>query len=457
MTQPTAAATSHDQPLAAPHAGPGLAPVSRPERIDSMDIARGFALLGILSANIAAYSEPIGRYFEAAAPAGEGRLGVVLHQFMHIVFQAKTYPLFCTLFGMGLALQQLRARATGRSSGWLQARRLVILALFGVLHIVFFWSGDILLTYAVVGLAVFWALRFTVRRLMVGAMILLLVSALLGGIFSFAMGGGDSKPGEHPAAMWVPPPVGTTFEEGSPVKHVFAAMQRQEPRFKGPQDPAWMDAEAVAFRDGPYSAAVAMRLLNYAGYIFAMIFGCWQLAALMLIGSVLVQTRFLAPERRAWQWRMVAAAALIGFPASFLFNWMAVNSGALPRTLAAMAGKFTYPLISLGYLAAWALIANAGLLRSLTRLLAAAGRMALTNYLTHTLVCAFVFQHWGLARFGSWSVPEMMGLVAALFGSQLIVSALWLSVFRFGPLEWVWRTLAYLRPQPMLGAASSGE
>ena len=434
-----------------------LAPVAGSERIDAMDIARGFALLGILSANITAYAEPLGRYFEAAPPAGEGPLGIALHQIVHVAFQGKTYPLFCTLFGMGLAIQQMRARAAGRASGWLQARRLLVLALFGVLHIVFFWSGDILLTYATIGLAVFWALRASVRRLMVWAAVLLLVSALLGGGFSRAMGGGESKPGERAAASWTPPPAGTAFEEGSPVRHVWAAMQRTDPRFKGPQDPAWMDAEAVAFRDGPYASAVAMRLLNYAGYIFAMVFGAWQLAALMLIGSVLVQVRFLAPERRAWQWRMVCAAALIGFPASFLFNWMAVHTGPGPRALAVMAGKFTYPLISLGYLALWALIANSGLLRPLTRLLASAGRMALTNYLTHTFVCAMVFQHWGLARYGSWSVPEMMALVAGLFGSQLVLSTLWLRAFRFGPLEWLWRTLAYMRPQPMLGAARAGD
>ncbi|MFN0012793.1 MAG: DUF418 domain-containing protein [Phycisphaerales bacterium] len=459
MTQPEAAVppSSHDEPKIGQPPAPRLGPVAQPDRIDSMDIARGFALLGILCANIVAYSEPVGRYLEAATPVGEGRLGTALHQLVHVAFQGKTYPLFCTLFGMGLALQQVRGRVSGRFSGWLQVRRLLVLAIVGVLHIVFFWSGDILFTYALVGLAVFWALRLSPRRLLVGAMLLLLVSSLLAGAFSMAMGGGASKPGEHPAARWVPPPVGTTFEEGSPVRHVWAAMQRTEPRFKGPQDQAWMDAEAVAFRDGPYSAAIAMRLLNYAGYIFAMLFGAWQLAALMLIGSVLVQTRFLAPERRAWQWRMVAAAALVGFPASFLFNWLAVNSGALPRTLAAMAGKFTYPLISLGYLAAWALIANAGLLRPLTRLLAAAGRMALTNYLTHTVVCAFVFQHWGLARYGSWSVPEMMGLVLALFTAQLFLSALWLRAFRFGPLEWVWRTLAYLRPQPMLRRVGTGD
>ncbi len=455
----TTAAASPSQPAPPAPGAPPLTPIATGERIDAMDIARGFALLGILSVNITAFAYPIGRLFEQSVPVGEGALGAAWHWLVHALFMGKSYPLFCTLFGMGLTIQQLRAAQRGGSAAWLQTRRLAILAFIGLCHIVFLWYGDILLTYAIIGLAVFWALRRSVRVLLPVAIALMLFGSLLAGTFMVLSGPPPAAAGAHSPATWVAPAPGTALDGGTPVQHVWKRMQSQSDTdpFQGPADKAWMDAETIASRDGPYLAAMSMRGMNYAGYCMFLIFGGWQMVGLMLLGSVLVRTQFLSPAHRSWQVAAVVGALFLGIPAAVAASLLHEHPSGLVRGGLGALGMLFAPLVSLGYLSAAALVANAGLLRPLTRLLAAAGRMALTNYLTHTLVCSLIFQHWGLGEFASWSLPQMAALVLGIYAVQLPLSALWLSAFRFGPMEWLWRSLSYLRPQPMRSPATAGE
>ncbi|MCE9618616.1 MAG: DUF418 domain-containing protein [Planctomycetes bacterium] len=431
-----------------------LEPVQVSQRIEAMDIARGFALLGILSVNISAFAQPMGRLIETTVPSGQGTLGTLLHYVVQLFFMGKSYPLFCMLFGMGLTIQQVRAKRAGRSADWLQVRRLLVLAVFGLCHIFLLWYGDILLTYATIGLAVFWALKFPARGLLKAAVLFILFGSILCGGFQSLTTPDPKAEGMHTAASWVVPPVGMALEGGHPVTHLTAALERTDPPFDGPQDKAWMDAETIASRDGPYLDAMVMRLVNYAGYLMFLAFGGWQMVGLVLMGSVLVQTRFLDADRRAWQVRAVIAAALIGVPAASADFWLGSHPSTLMRVLTAASDMFFSPLISLGYLGAAGLVANSGILRHAMRLLASAGRMALTNYLMQSLICSMIFQHWGFGQFASWTIPQMAALVAGIYLVQLPLSAAWLSVFRFGPMEWLWRSLSYMRLQPMLGHAA---
>ncbi len=149
---------------------------------------------------------------------------------------------------------------------------------------------------------------------------------------------------------------------------------------------------------------------------------------------------------------MVGAAAL-GLPVAAVDLWLSDQLSTPLQALTAAANMFFSPLISLGYLGAAALVAHSGILQVVTRLMASAGRMALTNYLMQSIVCSMIFQHWGFGQFASWTIPQMAALVAGIYLVQLPLSAAWLSVFRFGPMEWLWRSLSYMRLQPMLGKA----
>ncbi|MFN0012784.1 MAG: DUF418 domain-containing protein [Phycisphaerales bacterium] len=438
-----------------PPAQATLVPVTEADRIHTMDVARGFALLGILCVNIWAFAFPLGVLFSPDPRPGDGPLGIALHTIERIFCAGKFYPLFILLFGMGLAVQQVRAKAAGRPFLGLQARRLLVLACIGLTHIVALWYGDILLTYAIIGLAVFWALGAKPRVLLSVALILMLFGALLSGVFMGFTAGNQpaTTPDQPSAAAWVMPAEPFTLEGGSPVRHMLHVMGSDG--FQGPNTPGWMDGEAIGLRDGPFLSAMAVRLLTYGMYLFFLVFGGWQMVGLMLIGSVLVQTRFLSNERAAWQRTALLVAVVFGLPGVIAALYLEKMTGFGPKFASAILGTLCAPLMSLGYLSLWAILVRRGMLTGLTRLLAATGRMALTNYLTHTIVCTFVFQHWGLRQFASWSTPQMYALVFGLYAVQLPLSALWLSRFRFGPAEWVWRSLSYMRLQPMLRSGSA--
>ena len=110
---------------------------------------------------------------------------------------------------------------------------------------------------------------------------------------------------------------------------------------------------------------------------------------------------------------------------------------------------YSSALLSFGYVGAITLIVHAGILRPATSALAFVGRMALTNYLMQTVIATGIMYWWGLGQFGTWSGPAMIGLVLGIYASQIVFSAIWLRLFRMGPLEWLWRSLTYLRALPI--------
>jgi uncharacterized protein len=121
-----------------------------------------------------------------------------------------------------------------------------------------------------------------------------------------------------------------------------------------------------------------------------------------------------------------------------------------------LAHEFGSVAMALGYVGVWSLIVHAGLLQWLTAALAKLGRMALTNYLMQTLVATFVMYWWGLGWFGDVSRPQQIMLVLGIYVSQIILSMIWLSVFRMGPMEWLWRSLSYGRVQPVWKSRQTG-
>ena len=113
-----------------------------------------------------------------------------------------------------------------------------------------------------------------------------------------------------------------------------------------------------------------------------------------------------------------------------------------------MARILSGPIVALGYLGIWMVAGRSGLFLLARRALARAGRMALTNYLAQSVVATFVMYHWGLGQFGTWRLQDLAALVVGIYFAQLVVSSWWLDRFRFGPLEWLWRSLTYGKLQP---------
>ncbi|MBX3404624.1 MAG: DUF418 domain-containing protein [Phycisphaeraceae bacterium] len=471
-------------------------PVDAASRLVAMDVARGIALLGIFFVNIQLFAMPFGTYMQRG-PESDDALTTLCYYFVKIFCEAKFYTLFSTLFGMGLVLQMHSVIGRGGSFYAVYARRLLWLLAMGLLHALLLWYGDILFVYGLCGIVLLLCARAGARVLLgVGAGLVLFGAVALAFLMALDQFGqsvqqtpiaaealrADAAPAEAPTDA--PPPIPNEDESsaapdgpGESEAHAappVATDDKDKPRspivrlFRGfedgsgrqPNSATWMDAETEAYRDGPYLQAFLFRAMSWGMMFISFVFGFgWHVLGMFFIGAGLLKAGLLSPTGAAWQARLALLGALVGVP-------IATASALLSSTpdatwwgmgLSALLLMISGPLVALMYLCTVAIIVRNGVLAPVTWVLANVGRMALTNYIMQTLVATFVFYHWGLAQFGSWSRPERCALVLAVFAAQCVISPLWLSVFRFGPLEWVWRSVTYLKPQPMLRTAGQAD
>ncbi len=409
-------------------------------RIDALDVARGFALLGIFLVNIDLMALPFGLI--EARPAARADSAVWL--FVSMFCEGKFYPLFSLLFGMGLALQRQNVLAAGGNFVPLYLRRLALLACFGLLHGLALWYGDILFVYSLAGLLLLAASPLPGRVLLgiSGVLWVLGVLAVMS-LVSIAALSGEGISGDTPREELLAEALATEVPE-----------DLWETLGSGEIDsPEWLATEISAYRDGPATRAFGFRAVSFALSAGLVLFAGLDILAMFALGAALIRLglfeRTASGELNPWFARFLAGAMLLGMPMAAASVILPVAMGPWGDVLGQGLRVLGGPLLSLGYLSALTLALEANLLGRLLEHLAAAGRMALTNYLSQSLLATFVMYHWGLGQFGTWNGVERALLVLGIFIAQLFLSRLWLRHFRFGPLEWVWRSLTYLRRQPL--------
>jgi len=425
---------------------PAFRPTRESKRIETLDVARGFALLGIFMVNIQLMAQPMGWYMGGGG-SNEGGLGAAVYYATKVLFESKSYPLFSMLFGMGLVLMHSRAKAAGRSFVAPYLRRLVMLLAMGLCHAWFLWFGDVLAIYAGVAIAVMWLVKFSARTMLILAVSLVLAAVLWTTAIPLVVWGlGVTQP-EPPTETSV-----TTFQG------FIEAMKAGEVT-AGLMDPAWAAAETDAFKNGPFLHAFMMRGINWGSMlVFWTIFSAagLHIAGMFLLGGAMMKAGVVTDERPVWARRLMALGLLIGLPGAVLVVWLQSQGqmGSLVYSLSAPLLMAVGPFVSLGYfgLAKW-LAQNLGDALPV-RMVAAAGRMALTNYLGQSLLVAILVQHWGFAWHSDVKQSQMIFIVAAIYLAQLIISPLWLSRFTMGPLEWLWRWWTYLRPPRLIRRAA---
>lgn len=487
-----------------------LGPVARPSRINAIDVARGFALLGILSVNIQFFAEPFGAMMQLTPPDGLGNS--VVHFFTKIFCEGKFYPLFSMLFGMGLMLQRGRADDAGRSIYKPYLRRLAALFLIGLSHALLLWYGDILFVYSLAGTLLLLLSWCRPRTLLIVAGAFLFMSLTLSGGFAALnmynleqlqkqqaekrakaaeteRAGGttagelsatpdspDKSPTEAKSAEQVAegestdaptheladagggPAPDQDFEQlldrtFSPKVAGFFKKMAAGKVTGGPKDALWMAAEESAYRDGGFASAFAIRALSWGIFLIVCVVGFfWQVGALFCFGAAIVKLRFFDADRAHWRKRAIVLGLVLGLPLSLVGVF---GMGLFPnhKIVAGVAMNFGVnvggPLMALAYISIWATLVERGVLSGLTRVLANTGRMALTNYLGQTLVCTTIFYWYGFGLFGSFNEVQRFGVVLAVYAVELAWSSWWLARFRFGPMEWLWRTITYWKLQPM--------
>jgi uncharacterized protein len=403
--------------------------VARTDRLLTLDALRGFAVMGILAMNIVAFAMPEMAYISPRAYGGEAPSDVAAWALGFILFDGKMRGLFSILFGASMLLIAERAQAAGQDAGAVHYRRMVWLGLFGLAHYFLLWWGDILFLYAVVGSIAFTFHEWEPRRLIRWAAVLFAIGVLLSSLFFgvqlAAAGAGPESP---------------MTAAGEAIRAQYAAIDEEV-------------AYELALYRGPYAPILADRL-DHASTPFAMVLtSLLETLPLMMIGMALFRSGFLGGAWSAAAYRRVAWGWLApGLALTLLVAWVQWRSG------------FDY-IVSVNVFLAWAgpgrlmmTIAYAALLILLIRRMAAhpwmarvaaAGRAAFSNYLGTSIVMTTIFYGYGLGLFGAVGRWPLYLFCLGLWGVMLLWSKPWLDRFRYGPLEWLWRSLARGKVQPM--------
>lgn len=399
-----------------------VAPVQVESRIKSLDTMRGFALLGILAVNAAYFAAPWQAAFDPLmAPLAVSDDTMWSWWVMHTFFEFKCITLFSMLFGASIYM--LGGERSDKSRGAVLRRRLFWLMIFGLIHGLLIWYGDILFHYALVGFLVLFARSWKPATLFVVGGILYLLSFALQ-----TMNG--------PLMSMVPQDqLGPILEQ---LESIFAVSQEDFERMR-------------AAYQGGFVSGVQENISTWVEIAGHSIFGLMpRTLGVMLIGMALFKLGFLSGRAPVWLYvvmTLIGAASLAVIGYQGLINWQLrfETIHMMGAGLAANAGLSIF--VSIGYASVFILLVKAGA-RLLTEPLAAVGRMAFTNYIMQSLIMTTIF--WGGMRgFGFWGEVDRLTLwaiVLAVWALQLIWSPLWLSRFQMGPLEWFWRRLSYAKP-----------
>lgn len=438
-----------------------LAPVEEQERAYTLDVLRGVSVLGIFIVNILfmAYTthEAQDWSWSDLSPADGLARG-----FITFFGEMKFITLFSLLFGMGLAIQHQRAEARQRPLGRVYIRRLFLLLALGLAHGFLLWYGDILATYAILGFIAYACRNVSTKRLLITAIILMLVPVVgVGGCgiaFPEAMKGQNSSWAELAEAarrqversQTSAPAVAKSGEETVTTQ---SASHDDDPMVRFYE---WMAREKEIYQSGSWSEITAHRAVTYLIVLFfvCLLMFSWRCLALFLLGICAVRAGLFMDraEHAPLYRRLIAVGLAIGLPLQAVALWTHFGNS---REFGLLIVNFTCLYLgSLGFSAAYAGAVTLMCLKDNWRLrmkpVAAVGRMALTNYLTHSILAALLFHAYGFGFFGRITYWQGLLVVFTVFAMQLIVSPLWLRAFRFGPAEWLWRCAAYGRCEPLL-------
>ena len=399
------------------------APVTKSERIVAIDVLRGFAVLGILIVNIQGFARVASAYMNPSS--GRVLEGADLWTWAAIYLFADTkfISIFSLLFGAGIAMMSERTARRGVSGTGLHYRRQFWLLVFGLVHAYLIWHGDILVTYALCGFLLYPLRNLEPRRLLWigGCMVAFVVP--LWGMAEISIPYWPEADRVAAAAEWAPP------------REV-------------------LDTEIAAFRGGWTGQVAARAPIAFALQTTAFLgMLLWRAGGMMLVGMALYKMGVVAAARSvAFYRRMVVVGLCAGLPLAAAGTAYTIHVGFAWDRAMFLGGLFNYVGsigVFLGYLGLVMLMVKGGRLPGLQKRLAATGRMALTNYITQSLICSLIFYGHGLGLFERVGGPGQVAIVIGIWALQLFWSPWWLARFRFGPLEWLWRSAAYRNRQPM--------
>lgn len=424
-----------------------ISPLVQTERIEALDILRGVAVLGILLMNIVGFGLPWA-YDNPTVAGGMDPPNYWAWVIPVLFFEGTMRGIFSLLFGASIVLltDRMEKSGAGLKTADIHFRRMLWMLVFGVIHwVLLLWIGEILFAYSIGGLILFAFRKMAPKYLLMIAGALLITSVITSAL-------------EHQSLL----DTSSAAAKASNAKAAGAKLTEEQNAIitewqeaKGEFSPNAKDLEPIMeiHRGGYIEAVIEQFPMSYE---FQWTYLPWWLIfdmiSFMMIGMAFLGLGILSghKSRQFYVYTMVGGYA-VGLPLNYMEMQIFQNSGF--ALLGFSEAKITYEISRLamviGHLGLFLLIIQSGMLKRMQRVLAATGQMALTNYIAQTLICTALFFGFGFGLFNQLERHELFYVVAAIWTVELIWSPIWLRYFRFGPLEWLWRSLTYWERQPL--------
>ena len=389
-------------------------PINLKNRIHSLDLLRGFAVLGILIMNITSFSQISMAYMNPTIGAGLEGYNQYFHGFNFIFADTRFMSIFSMLFGAGVVLFTQRIEAKGKRVAALHYKRMFWLLLFGLIHAYFIWAGDILVAYAICGSLVFFFRKKSIRTLFIMAIILFLIPIIFNFMTYYGMPADELE---------------STFAFFNPSAEEIAS-------------------QTQAMR-GSYLEQMPLRVEEALGLqtLVFMLEMFWRASAMMLLGMILYRKGILSADKSTAYYKKMM---WVGFVPGLILSSIGLGqvyasewSGAYVMNIGANYKFLSGLFMALGYIGLVIWIYKKGIFKKFQNRLQATGRMAFTNYIGMSVICTLIFNGHGLGLFGTLDRLQQLLIVIAVWIVILIISPLVLKNYRFGPLEWLWRKLTY--------------
>ncbi len=405
----------------------GAAPIATGERATVLDALRGYALLGILMANMVGF---IGFFFVEEADAALlplGHLNDLADFLMEWLIVGKFYSIFSLLFGIGFAIQLGRLQQRGEGVPR-YLRRLAVLFLIGLAHLYLLWLGDIVAMYAAMGAVLLLFRNTSDKSLLRWAIALWLIPIAWSAAIQF----GDFRPGRP-------------FVETGRAMLAAAGLGRDNGPLAMLAGPDFLPHLRAHPGEVFFRIARLVNEMRFTKVLGMFLIGLW-------IGRHAIYANL--DQHRPLLKRVATLGLGLGLPLAAAKAFLTITADDRPayEFAAECLYVLSTPTLALGYVAGFALLWANGR-RGALAWAAPAGRMALTNYLMQSLLMSIIFYGWGFGQIAKFGLIFIYPFSIALFAFQLTYSTWWLARFRFGPVEWLWRTLTYGQRQPMRIAA----
>ena len=402
------------------------------QRHISLDAMRGFAVMGILAMNIIGFAMPEWAYISPAAYGTDTLADKIAWAFSFVLIDGKMRGLFSLLFGASMMLIIDRAVAKGESAAQIHYRRMAWLALFGLAHYFFIWFGDILFLYAIIGMIAFRFRNWPPAKLIKVALIIFVLGLALWGL---QFGGLQ------------------LFQYFATRADASADMARQFRELMDSADLAFNVAPDLALHRGSYAAITMSKLDDWAEPLLLVVQSASETLPLMMIGMAMQKSGFLTgawavADYRRWAMRMVPVGLLLTLA---LAVWMVAVDFDRITALAIFYfwGGIPRMLLTIGYAALLLLLIDHYRNHPTLARVAAAGRAAFSNYLGTSIAMTTIFYGYGFGLFGDVGRAGLWLFVLGAWAVMLLWSKPWLMTFHYGPLEWLWRSLARGKIQAM--------